>query len=213
MFKSSNLPVRCSSYRSSYCNSSHTTPVVYIVVPTGLGCMLVPLLVVLFYFSTAQSRCAPTFRLIILAILLALAETAMILTISVRSLIKLWWMVLKIQQIWRILHPFEASPPIYLLILLELLLALPTFIVDIILMLRVVAVYPPSLTTLFVTLTVYGPLIIFKILRVAGLIMVAINVDQNITYHVVSAATALTGDMSMRGWEITTWGLTLVDNA
>jgi hypothetical protein len=46
--------------------------------------MLVPLLVVLFYFSTAHSRRTPTFILIVLAIIFALAETAIMVAIAVR---------------------------------------------------------------------------------------------------------------------------------
>jgi hypothetical protein len=85
--------------------------------------------------------------------------------------------------------------------------------VDIILMLRILVVCPPSSKNPLTTIAVFGPLIIFKLARVAGFIATAVLIDQKIAAHIITSANDITNAPSLRGWQIATWVVTLNDNA
>ncbi|TBU23757.1 hypothetical protein BD311DRAFT_810462 [Dichomitus squalens] len=132
----------------------------WLLLETIYSAFLVPIAVVLFFFSTPHLRRQPTFILNVCAIALGIAQGGIGIANSVNAL------VLNLSA-----TPTAAIASVYLFLLVP-------FCVQAILVLRVLAAYPPKSLPPSRRLVIYGPIIIFKLARIANLIYMAVRLEQ-----------------------------------
>ncbi|KAL0061116.1 hypothetical protein AAF712_012110 [Marasmius tenuissimus] len=115
---------------------------------------LVPLLILLFFWSTPSLRRSPIFLMNVFAVIMGLVVGVLNMQIYVG----------------RILDPNKAFPVDTLLAYVGLLILLPV-LMDCILAFRLYAVYPPRATPKRIFTAIFIPIVIFKVARVTNLLV------------------------------------------
>ncbi|KAI9061930.1 hypothetical protein FKP32DRAFT_1575076 [Trametes sanguinea] len=121
----------------------------FLLIGTVWSSFLVPVGIALFFFSTKSMRRRPVFIMNVVAILLGLTEGAIIIYTQTRAILA------------RPVHPNMDTTFACLTILVPLF-------AELILVFRVVAVYPPHVLSRAGRLAVYAPVAVFKLARIAN---------------------------------------------
>ncbi|KAM5530906.1 hypothetical protein V8D89_015438 [Ganoderma adspersum] len=132
----------------------------WLLLETIYAAFLVPIAVVLFFFSTPQLRRRPIFFLNVCALALGIGQGIIGISNSVNALL------LNLSA-----TPSAAIASIYLFTLVPLC-------VQGILILRVVAAYPPRTLRYPILFTVYGPIVLFKLGRMANVVYMIYRLQQ-----------------------------------
>ncbi|KAI0655755.1 hypothetical protein C8Q70DRAFT_413386 [Cubamyces menziesii] len=140
-----------------------------LLLDTVLSSILVPILIILFYFSTPTTRWKPIFVMNIMAIALALALAAINMRIQTRAILA------------------NAVNPATTTALICMAISAP-FFAELVLVLRVGAVYPPSTMSWPARLLVYFPIAALKTARVVNIIIFVLlwerqNADSEVQYN------------------------------
>ncbi|KAG0697274.1 hypothetical protein DFH29DRAFT_160381 [Suillus ampliporus] len=173
--------------------------------------ILIPLIIALFYFSTALSRRRPTFILNVVAIILAFTAGIMIDSLAVSTRWCLAYVRVLIQsQIHSMLSPLDPWPPT-MNIAIGIIGAFQSILVDLILLIRLTLIYP---------YTVVGPKRFVLVTALPILLKLARLVNMIIFIKVLAdAARGPTGSENIAVVWATTpylkieWSAQLVDNA
>ncbi|KAJ8078441.1 hypothetical protein PM082_012723 [Marasmius tenuissimus] len=129
-------------------------PLNMLIIGAVWSAALVPLLVILFFWSTPSLRRQPIFIMNVAAVVLGIIVGILDIKLSVG----------------RILNPTQAFPASYLLAFTGMVILLPVF-VDCILAFRLYAVYPPRTTKKPLLALIFLPIILFKIARLTNLLV------------------------------------------
>ncbi|KAF7351321.1 hypothetical protein MSAN_01563600 [Mycena sanguinolenta] len=138
--------------------------------------MLIPLLVILFAFSSPSLRRRPLFILNAIAVLIGIVLGIINAYIEVvfRFLASSCVTVLICLQVTSMLSPLTPLKTSVFITFTAILLYIPVFM-DIVLIFRVFIVYPPHTMPWLRRLAVFGPPIVFKFIRTANLIVLLVN--------------------------------------
>ncbi|KAI0073240.1 hypothetical protein K474DRAFT_1571731, partial [Panus rudis PR-1116 ss-1] len=133
-----------------------------LMIGTVWSAMLVPLLVVLFVFSTPQLRRKPVFILSTISILLGLVEGGL----------NIW------QEREAMINPQRAVPGDAYIAFGILVTLIPMF-TELVLLTRLLAIYPPSRSSWTRIAVIFGPIAAIKVLRVINL---SIAINQQVSF-------------------------------
>ncbi|KAI1795253.1 hypothetical protein LXA43DRAFT_1090903 [Ganoderma leucocontextum] len=132
----------------------------WLLLETIYSAFLVPIALVLFFWSTPQLRRRPIFLLNVCALALGIGQGIIGISNSVNALL------LNLSA-----TPMAAIASVYLFMLVPLC-------VQGILILRVLAAYPPSTLPYPRVFAIYGPILLFKLARVANMIYMIFRLQQ-----------------------------------
>ena len=166
-----------------------------LAVGTAFASFLVPASVVLFYFSPAAIWRSPLFVLNVLAIIMGLAEQSLYVYVIVS---RCWFpspgslgvCVSHTRQINTMIKGRLGGAPPSLVITIVVMDFLVPICVEGILLVRVVAVYPPTGNSRRRNLAIYGPVVAFKIARLINVLFGLRDLVDNLrdSLDVISAA-------------------------
>ncbi|KAI0655741.1 hypothetical protein C8Q70DRAFT_887464, partial [Cubamyces menziesii] len=123
---------------------------------TMLSSFLVPILVVLFYSSSPVTRMKPIFLMNVVTIVLALALGAIDITLQTKAILAM-----------PTIRPLQTA--------LTCLMILAPFCAELVLILRVIAVYPARSVSWSTRLLVYSPIAVLKAARIANIVVCVVK--------------------------------------
>lgn len=166
----------------------------FILVLTPLGAVLVPLIITLFFFSTPQSRRHPVFILNIFACLSGIVEAALNAALETKQ----------------ILYPLEPMSKELLTSVIAFAIVSPLFI-DSILLLRILAFYPVSMTPTSQLIAIFALPAIVKCGRFIAVVMYLHQFTHS-SGNLPNVLLAAESTWPRNPYIISEWSLQMVDN-
>lgn len=170
-------------------------PLIFILILTPLGAILVPLTITLFFFSTPQSRRHPVFILNILACCSGIIEAALYNAVQIKLIL------FPVQPISKTLLTSAVACSI-----------LGTLFTESILLFRILAFYPISLTSRRRLLAIFAVPIVVKLGRFIAIGMYLYEFTHNGNNFSILIMSVAQSAWPKSGPIIVAWSLQIIDN-
>ncbi|KAJ8695835.1 hypothetical protein PTI98_005756 [Pleurotus ostreatus] len=167
----------------------------YLILGVAWSASLVPLLIMLFYFSTPALRVRPIFLMNVVSVAMGIVLGFTIAAITIEA----------------IRHPDEPLDVNMTAFAISSSLIIPIFI-DVILALRLYAVFPYRTTSTWILCIVFVPLVLFKVARLTNVILLVVKVVDVLRQRGSTTYTNAVDFEQLNPNHKIEWGLLVVDN-